>query len=94
MLNIAICDDDIPMTGRIEMLIEEIGKKNFINTDIEVFWNGECLADAIVEGECYDIIFLDIEMDREDGISVAKRIRKIDKNVLIIYSNFPHYFRE
>lgn len=80
MLNIAICDDDIPMTGRIEMLIEEIGKKNFINTDIEVFWNGECLADAIVEGECYDIIFLDIEMDREDGISVAKRIRKIDKN--------------
>lgn len=85
MLNIAICDDDIPMTGRIEMLIEEIGKKNFINTDIEVFWNGECLADAIVEGECYDIIFLDIEMDREDGISVAKRIRKIDKNVLIIY---------
>lgn len=49
MLNIAICDDDIPMTGRIEMLIEEIGKKNFINTDIEVFWNGECLADAIVE---------------------------------------------
>ena len=36
-------------------------------------------------GGGFDIIYLDIEMDKEDGISAAKRIRVYDKNVLIIY---------
>ena len=85
MLNIAICDDDIQTTGQLEMLIQEIAKRNFVDADIEIFWNGESLADAVAAGDSYDIIYLDIEMDKEDGISAAKRIRIYDKNVLIIY---------
>ena len=85
MLNIAICDDDIPTTGKMETLVQKIAKRNFIDTEIEVFWNGESLVDAIVEGLNFDIIYLDIEMEKEDGISAAKRIRMYDKNVLIVY---------
>lgn len=85
MLNIAICDDDIQTTGQMEMLIQNIAKKNFVDADIEVFWNGESLADAVAIGDSFDIIYLNIEMDKEDGISAAKRIRIYDKNVLIIY---------
>lgn len=85
MLNIAICDDDIQTTGRMEMMIQKISKQNFVDTEIEVFWDGESLVDAIIQGCCFDIIYLDIEMDKEDGISAAKRIRVYDKNVLIIY---------
>jgi len=40
MLNIAICDDDILMTERIEMMVQKISKQNFVDTDIEVFWDG------------------------------------------------------
>ncbi|MFR5228070.1 MAG: hypothetical protein ACLTFM_14200 [Blautia wexlerae] len=39
MLNIAICDDDIQTTGRMDMLLQEIAKQNFIDIEIEVFWN-------------------------------------------------------
>ena len=84
MLNIAICDDDIQTTGQIEMMIQKIAKRNFADVDIEVFWNGESLADSVVAGDGYDIIYLDIEMNNEDGISTAKRIRKYDKNVLFL----------
>ena len=28
MLNIAICDDDIQTTGRMDMLLQEIAKRN------------------------------------------------------------------
>ena len=85
MLNIAICDDDIQTTGRMDMLLQEIAKRNFMDVEIEVFWNGESLADAVAQGTYFDMIYLDIEMDKEDGISAAKRIRTYDKNALIIY---------
>lgn len=95
MLNIAICDDDIQTTGQIEMMIQKIAKRNFADVDIEVFWNGESLADSVVAGDGYDIIYLDIEMNNEDGISTAKRIRKYDKNVLIIYvTSHENYMKE
>ena len=60
MLNIAICDDDIQTTGQIEMMIQKIAKRNFADVDIEVFWNGESLADSVVAGDGYDIIYLDM----------------------------------
>lgn len=85
MINIAICDDDIHTTGRMERLIQKIAKQNFCLLDIEVFWNGESLVDAVKRGLYFDIIYLDIEMDKEDGISAAKKIREYDKNVRIIY---------
>ena len=85
MLSIAICDDDIQLTGSMERLVEKIAKRNFVDTDIEVFWDGKSLADAVIAGNRFDIIYLDIEMSGEDGISAAKRIRQYDKNALIIY---------
>lgn len=85
MLSIAICDDEIQITGKIENLVRKIANKNFVDVETEVFWNGEWLLDAIIKDSKFDIIYLDIEMPKEDGISVAKRIRKYDKIVLIIY---------
>lgn len=95
MLSIAICDDDIQTTGKMEMQIQKMAKQNFVDTDIEVFWNGKSLVDAVVAGDGFDIIYLDIEMDKEDGISVAKKIRMYDKNVLIIYvTSYENHMRE
>lgn len=85
MLNIAICDDEVAMTGRLETTLQEIARKNFTQIETEVFWDGRELAETIEEGSCFDIVFLDIEMGQEDGITVAHRIRATDKNVLIVY---------
>ena len=74
---------NIQTTGRMETMIRKIAKRNFTNAETEVFWDGRSLADAVMEGSSFDIIYLDIEMDKEDGISAAKRIRLYDKNVLI-----------
>lgn len=83
MLNIAICDDDIQTTGRMDMLLQKIAKRNFMDVEIEVFWNGKSLADAVAKGTYFDMIYLDIEMDKEDGISAAKRIRAYVKTFLL-----------
>ena len=95
MLNVAICDDDIQVTGEMDTLILKVAKQLFIDVEIEVFWNGENLVESIEKGDFFDIIFLDIEMEREDGISAAKRIRNFDKNVLIIYvTSYENHMKE
>ena len=97
MINVAICDDDIATTGKIEEMLCRIAKKCFIPAETEVFWDGKDLADAVEGGSRYDIICLDIEMEKEDGITAAQKIRKVDKNTLIIYvtshesSNFSKF---
>lgn len=96
MLNIAVCDDDVQLTGKLERMLQGIAKRNFIAAEFEVFWNAKSLTDASIKQKNYfDMIFLDIEMDQEDGISAAKRIREYDKNVFIIYvTSHENHWRE
>lgn len=95
MLNVAICDDDIHITGEMETIILKIARQMFVEIEIEVFWNGESLVETIEDRTCFDIIFLDIEMEKENGISAAKKIRSIDKNVLIIYvTSYENHMKE
>lgn len=79
MISVAICDDDIATTGKIENMLRSIAKRKFIQIETEVFWDGKQLEKAVIEKAYFDIIFLDIEMGRYDGITVAKRIREFDK---------------
>ena len=95
MINIAICDDVVATTGKIETMLQNIAKRNFIPIDTEVFWKGEDLAVSVEIGDSFDIIFLDIEIGEEDGITVARRIRKSDKKVLIVYvTSHENYMME
>ena len=95
MINVAICDDNIETTGKMDSILCNIAKKNFIPAETEVFWDGKHLVDAVETGIRFDIIFLDIEMEKEDGITAARKIREVDKNVLIVYvTNYQSYMQE
>lgn len=85
MLKIAVCDDETIVAANIEMMLEELALKTatLINTD--VFYDGSTLVDYIKQGNRYDIIYLDIEMLKQNGVDAARVIREWDKNVLIIY---------
>ena len=95
MINIAICDDDILLTGKVEGALFSFAKENLIDLDVDVYFEGKELANQIVQGKRYDIIFLDIEMKEENGILAAKRIREVDKTVIIIYvTSYECYMKE
>jgi len=92
MFNVAICDDDKELTVHIEEIVYMISREQGIDVDVDVYWNGKNLADDIVDGERYDIIYLDIEMKEENGIDAARRLRQVDQTVLIIYvSSYEAY---
>lgn len=65
MLNIGICDDNISTTGKLEMMLQRLGKAHFIDIETDVFWDGKNIADSVEAGMSYDIIYLDIEMNKE-----------------------------
>lgn len=82
MINIAVCDDDIKITYQMQEIITQYKKEKKEDIVCDIFNNGESLLEKEKE---YDILFLDIKMDKLDGFETAKRLRKRNKTVEIIY---------
>ena len=94
-MRIAICDDDISFTSKLEDIISRECAKNGKKTEIDVFFDGETLVKSFESGHRYSMIFLDIEMKKMNGITAARRIRQLDRYTLIIYiSSYDDYLKE
>lgn len=86
MIKIAICDDEKECTSKIEDVLLETASNHGVKIEVSVFFDGEKLVDYMVQNEeRFDLIFLDIEMGKMDGIETAKRIREFDEMVYLIY---------
>lgn len=86
MIKIGICDDEKNIVDRIESYINNYKDKTF---NIITYNSGE---ELLKEKRYLDVIFLDIDMPKINGIETAKFIRKYDKNVKIIYvTSFTEY---
>ena len=77
-MKIAICDDD---NLRIEIFKNSIDRYLKEHGDggytITAYASGKPLIDDVSDGEWYDIIILDVSINGENGIEIAKRLRKI-----------------
>lgn len=90
MLHVAVVDDSYEDISKISTFLKKIAKKENINTTITEFENA--LSFLVDFENNYDLIFLDIEMPSISGIEVARKIRKVDKNVAIIFvTNHTQY---
>lgn len=78
-IKIAICDDINEMCVCIENKVEGILKNKSIGYEIDIFNSGEELCRMLDEIR-YDLIFLDIEFPKMDGIEIGKYIREIKKD--------------
>ena len=56
MINVAICDDDVATTGKLETMLQEIAKRNFIQEETEVFWDGK----RLVKVKCYNKVVTEV----------------------------------
>lgn len=95
MIEIAICDDDVYVVSQIEEMLRKLCGFYNVIAEIDAFYDGSTLVDYIEKGTYYDIIYLDIEMKKKNGVEAARKIRKIDSNVLIIYvTNYESFAKE
>lgn len=83
MFHIAIVEDKEIEAAQLKYCIERYGQEKGEAFVLELFSDGLTFINTYKP--VYDIIFMDINMPRMDGISVAKRIRVVDQNVCLIF---------
>ena len=90
-MNILICDDDKKDMERLKMLIEQYDRQKSIGADVFCYENGTALINALDTKEP-DIIFLDINMDEMDGLTLARKIREKYEDVpIVLVTAFINY---
>lgn len=75
MLHVAICDDDPMYLAGARAYVEKWQRKTGTPCLVQVFDNGIELLESVCKTP-FDIIFLDILMPIQDGIKVAKELRR------------------
>lgn len=95
MLKIAICDDEKVFRAEMDKKLQHIAGGKQIEVEHSIYEEAEALLHAVIQGEKFDLIFLDIEMGKQNGISIAKQLRAYDRHVLLIYvSGYEHYIKD
>ena len=90
-MNILICDDGKKDMDRLQNLIKRYDEKHHIEAKFYCYENGSKLLSAIPE-LVPDIIFLDINMDELDGLTLAKKIRERYEDVpIVLVTAFINY---
>lgn len=87
MLNFVICDDNLNLLNRLEKMLDNIFCKN--NFEAKVIYksdNAEEISNYIASNKV-DVVMLDINLkSNKTGIELAREIRKINKNIYIIFT--------
>ena len=95
MINIAVCDDDVQFAAALEEKILDYGKRKGVRLDTEVFSDGESFRQAVFNDNFYDLVYMDVEMGKSDGIYTVWEVKKKLSEVLVIYvTSHDTYFTE
>lgn len=85
MFCIAVCDDEAYFRNKEKKLIGQYMERRGWDCQIDLYASGKELLDKADDEFIYDILFLDISMEELDGLQTAERIRKLSKNVCIVF---------
>lgn len=86
MLKVALCDDNRDSIEKYAQLLIQVAEKNQIETELSCFDSGESLLFHYTDiPEDVDIIYLDIMMDKTDGMETARKLRDCKCKAQIVF---------
>jgi len=95
MIKVGICNHNVVLASAVKQLLNNLGNNKLVVLDIDVFSSGDELCKSLKAGTRYDIIYLEVEMKRLNGIETAKILRQFDPDVLLIYlSSYEKHLTE
>lgn len=82
---VAVCDDDQEQALRIGSVVAEWSRERGYVCEARIFACAEEFLFEYEEDRTYDILLLDVEMEKISGIELAKRIRRDNDRAEIIF---------
>ena len=90
-MRLAIVEDDDKVRQQLQTYVLQYFQGRENDVEIRLFADGdEILEDYAAD---YDLIFLDIQMKRLDGLATAERIRERDEDVYLVFITNPRIRR-
>lgn len=84
MIHVALCDDDLNFLQCLHQTVAQWFIENQIISSCSNFTSAHQLLDSC-RTVCFNLFFLDIEMPEVDGMQLAKQIRDITPDSVIIF---------
>ena len=85
MLHIALCDDLNTEQEQTRQLLDRWLRQKGTSANITEFHDGASLLSHIEEHQNIDLVLLDIIMPGENGIEIGRKLRRLSRDILIIY---------
>lgn len=82
-MKVAACDDEMIYCNQVENFFKKISKEYRVEIQCDKYTSGLQLLENDINQ--YSIIFLDIDMEDENGLQVAEKIRKENQTVELIF---------
>ncbi len=93
--HVAIVDDDVTDARYMQNLLDRWSKERQISICSEVFSSAENFLFHFDEDKTFEILLLDIEMGKMDGVTLARHIRRGNETVQIIFiTGYSDYIAE
>lgn len=94
-LKIAVCDDNKVDQDYVIKLLHEYANENGVILEIQAFISAEQFLFQYAAEKDYQIIVLDIEMEKMNGVELAKKLREDNQEIQILFiTGYPDYISE
>ncbi len=95
MLTFAICDDEPNQIEYVNNIVTSWAEANHQPARIYTFSSSEAFLFEYSENNCFDILLLDIEMGKINGIELARTLREKNFGAQIIFiTGYPDFISE
>lgn len=92
---IAICDDSTADAAFDREMLTAWAQARGEPVEVEVFPSAESFLFRYDEDKSFDILLLDIEMEGMDGVTLARRVRRVSDTVEIVFiTGYSDYIAE
>lgn len=83
VMKVAVVDDEADILREYRSMFARLSRETEIEFSLFFFSDGMDLVSDYKSG--YDMIFMDIDMPKLNGLETAKQLRKMDENVMLVF---------